>query len=118
MTTWKARRVGDRILCGRPELSRGYCSELIATVVTTASGHVTCALPGGLKQEPRGSNVWVPKARPKPGSHIIARGAQVGRHQHPGANRERIREDLLDPPFKRPCPVCNGLAEVTPDLLE
>ncbi len=70
-------------------------------------------LPGGLKQEPPNSNIWIPKSRSKPGSRFVAR---LGGSAH--GTRERVRQDLPDPPFWRACPVCNVLAEVTADLLE
>ena len=119
MTTWKARRVGDRILCGRPAPSRGYCSGLIAMVERFAMVERSeFALPFGLKEEPRGSHVWIPRARTqdragRPGHHQTWR--IFGRWYDRGASWDTT---AADPPFWRACPVCNVLAEVTADLLE
>jgi hypothetical protein len=127
MTTWKARRVGDRILCGRPAADGG-CRGEIATVVPSGRYIV---LPHGMVEDPPG--FWRLTARAQR-QLADARRRHVpdeqqrskGNVQHaitspsipPGGTRDA---PILAPPalpFRRRCPVCNVLAEVTADLLE
>jgi hypothetical protein len=125
VTTWKARRVGDRILCGRPAPDGG-CRGLIATVyhyrVPGILGEWRLAyLPFGLKEDPPGSSVWVLKERSR------TKGIREGRRGPTFLNGKIERGRKLAragdgrqayPPFWRACPVCNVRAEVTADLLE
>jgi hypothetical protein len=142
MTIWKARRVGDRILCGRPVPDRGYCNGLIADVTVTdafvrsiagpdlPTTPLTIAIPPeAMVEDPPGSRHYRLSARAK---------RQSERGGRPTANRGRDKPPYnfthvspahypletrasLSPipkvPWFRPCPVCNVLAEVTADLL-
>ena len=136
VTTWPARRVGNRILCGRPA-PNGGCRGEIARIRKTAGPHGTpgyrrdvapgqmtedIKLPFGLAEDPPGSGNWRLTRR-------AARRLSAGRKaftSHPRYPTE-ARADLWhdessvnDPPglpFRRPCPTCGVLALVTADLL-
>ncbi len=115
-TVWPARRVGWRILCGRPAPGRGFCSGEIATVeysldIDRATDE-TIVLDPGWTEDPPGSGTWRPTARAK---------RQLARGQIP--NNLRVDPSGFGPlktpalPWRRRCPVCAVLAEVTVDLL-
>jgi hypothetical protein len=109
MTTWPARRVGDRILCGRP-VPDGGCRGEIATVEIPTDGAPWFAIPIGFKEEPPGSHIWLPKRRTR---------KRAGRPMtFASGGRSYVHIPQASPPFWRACPVCNVLAEVTADLLE
>ena len=119
MTTWKARRVGDRILCGRPAPSRGYCSGLIATVDVPTITPPLVALPLGLMEELAGSHVWVPKARTRRHGAQPRNMTVRKRFQSNGVGHHLVISGVgAGLPFWRACPVCHVLAEVSADLLE
>jgi len=107
MTVWPARRVGDRILCGRPA-PNGGCRGEIATVFRLRDGlgeeaGQSVLMPSGITRAPDGE--WVRSAR-------ATRKRADGRKPEP-----RPHGLAAELPFRRRCPVCNVLAEVGPDLL-
>jgi hypothetical protein len=132
VTVWPARRVGDRILCGRPAPDGG-CRGEIATIVPSGRYPI---LPTGMVEDPPGSRFWRLTARAQrqiatlkaekreqlTGLGNIGRrttmAVQVGSL---GDNRMRPRDApvFLPPalPLRRRCPVCNTVAEVTASLL-
>jgi len=127
---WPARRVGDRILCGRPVPDRGYCGGLIATVNDTpvelleGRAHMLegprAELPWGMVRDRPGSHFWRPSNRAK---NQAARGQKAPGHAV-RASRAASRDGRLLPgnapalPWTRRCPECNVLVEVTAALLE
>jgi hypothetical protein len=135
MTEWHARRVGDRILCGRSTSNSGGCRGEIATISTTVGpvdrpgyreakrGELVeiVHLPLGLVEDPPGSGVWRATAR--------ARRRCILRPRYPFVDKDdyRRRGDgpdqsslVLPPalPLRRRCPVCDVTAIVEPNLLE
>ena len=111
---WPARRVGDRLLCGRP--CSPACRGEIARNVT--GGNVT--LPTGLVQEPPGSGTWVlnSRARRKLTDRFGPTGRKLGYFMKPNRDGPWMTDrQIAAVPFRRRCPVCNVLAEVTADLL-
>ncbi len=65
MTTWPARRVGDRILCGRKVAGRHVCQGELATVERLIAGsdarvaQTVITLPTGYVEDPPGSHHWL-----------------------------------------------------------
>ena len=140
-TVWPARRVGDRILCGRPAPDGG-CRGEIATVARRGQrpdgvtgtrreavdlgdlGQLptgwreveVVVLPSGMVEDPPGSGFWRPTAR--------ARG-QAARGQRPTGDvraeaARRPRGEIfgeVELPIRRACPVCNVIAAVGRDVI-
>ena len=127
---WLARRVGDRLLCGRPTPVSGGCRGEIAFIGRyddapigedgrdVGPGSATLPqLEDGMTEEPYGSHFWRVSKRAK---DLRARGQKVGLpvRLRPGEGRgTRSWRTTPDLPFQRACPVCNVVAEVTTDLL-
>jgi hypothetical protein len=109
MIVWPARRVGYRILCGRP-VPNGGCRGEIAWA-TNEGGAV---LPPGLKQDASGA--WVATARAE---RKHADGRAIKSVLRSPRTPESIgRAAATEVPFRRKCPTCGFLAEVTADLLK
>lgn len=120
---WPARRVGDRILCGRPTPLSGGCRGEIGLIVhydvsiddpRVLAGILTAAavtLEDGLVEDPHGSNIWRVSKRAK---DLRARGQKVGLPAERGKRLWRTEPAL---PFWRACPDCRVLSEVRSDLL-
>lgn len=112
MTTlivWPARRVGDRILCGRPPPPSGGCRGEIALVGRYDDVGEYAFIGSGMAEDPPGSNHW---RRTK--SH---RGAGVQRltlHMLGSGARSAVIPPM---PLWVRCPTCGDEAEVTADLL-
>ena len=132
MMTWPARRVGDRILCGRPAPDGG-CRGEIATVGRMVHedngpddpdrGRIEdrIVLPRGLTEDPPGSARWRWTAR---ASRARAAGRRPDpRFRNPEEDAPQAQRESLTGhraprlPLWRQCPVCNVLAEVSPDML-
>ena len=130
---WPARRVGDRLLCGRPAPDGG-CRGEIATIGRTVGsvdrpgypdvprGQIAeyVKVPGGMTDDPPGSGHWRPTAR---AARREAKGRRpaLAEPRWPPARWPDGPWTSLNPsalPFRRRCPVCNVLAIVTADVLE
>jgi hypothetical protein len=130
---WPVRRVGDRLLCGRPAPDGG-CRGEIATIGRTVGsveqpgypevprGQVAeyVKVPRGLTEDPSGSGYWRPTAR-------AARREAKGRRPALTEARWPSGDIALWPatsltrwalPLRRLCPVCNVLAIVTAEVLK
>lgn len=106
MTEWPARRVADRILCGRQVAGRYVCQGEIATV-GHAYGRDWARLPRGLYTEP-GSEPphWILQARVERGSPARPRRS---------CRSGRPPRDYGYPalPLTRDCPHCRSRNAVT-----
>lgn len=112
VTVWKARRVGQRILCGRPAPNGGCRGEL--ALVERRSGAITISGPAGLiihEPGPTSEVVILPLGmyEDPPGSHFWRPAVRVRRSR-------QVRAAAL--PFRRLCPTCRTVAEVDTSLLE
>ena len=128
MTEYLARRVGDRILCGRPAPDGG-CRGEIASFVPSGWYIV---LPHGMVEDPPG--FWRLTARAQRQLAEARRRHVPDEQQRSKGNIQRALTTQIPTawrgtrdapllqypalPFLRRCPVCNVLAKVTADLLE
>lgn len=136
VTRWPARRVGDRLLCGRPAPGRGYCAGEIATVrPVSRDGQIVdgATLGAGFAEDPPGSHHWRMTER----TAALADAAADARRGWRGSKSEKValrrfvRSRATGPfagdpglgilfpdlPWSRACPVCNVVAEVTDAVL-
>lgn len=136
MTTWPARRDGNRILCGRLVAGRHVCQGEVARVQLPGGDAETWKPDGsgkggeyiflmpGYKEVPRGSGNWIPNRR---GANMAARGQtptwrtslQVGQRDASRITKPPSTAALfpMQLPFTIPCPHCKCVAEVTSRLL-
>jgi len=109
---WPARRVGDRVLCGRQDAHSGryICQGEIGHIVPDplrryASGELV-GLPLGMKRASLGSTHWVPSARNKRGGSL--RTTRIPETEwHP----------VITYPWTRACPDCDVASIVMLDVL-
>jgi hypothetical protein len=110
---WPVRRVGDRILCGRPTPVSGGCRGEIATI---SDGRAV--LRWGMIEDPPASHVWRLSNRAK---DQAARGQKISGHAVRAMTAGRagtVQPHVPAMPWRRKCPTCNVLAEVTAAVLE
>jgi len=112
MTVWPARRLQGRLLCGRLVAGQYPCQGVIAWVAEDmVRNHAM--MPPGMVEDPPGSHFW------RQTSRAVRRAAEgVGpsrRHLPRGMGIDVLNEPAL--PWRRRCPHCRVLAEVTADLL-
>lgn len=106
-----ARRVGNSLLCGRPDRYRGHCGGLIAIVLEDAAGPGWTFLMLGMIEDPPGSHVWRLSNR--------AKKQRQGGQEAPGHSLRATRGPgvtgfrPVPMPWRRLCPDCLVLAEVT-----
>lgn len=130
MTGWPARRdrYGSRLLCGRPVPDRGYCGGEIARVESSVAlpdgaggwterpGGPFALLPWGMIEDPAGSHFWRLSNRAK---NQRDRGQKAPGHAARAAKGERrVAQTIPELPWRRLCPKCGVVAEVTAALLE
>lgn len=116
MTVWQARRSGaNRVLCGRMVGGRYVCQGDIAIVMGGAVWP-----PKGMVEEPPGSGFWRLTSR---AARKLAAGVQpyaqtMARHpdQRPD-NWESPAYTAPPLPWRRQCPHCGQLAEVSERVL-
>lgn len=127
MTTWKARRSGERLLCGKvhPLTGRFLCQGVITPLLPTTLPDVWLPnLPAGLtwgfdkvvrdRARARGMTGNDRPARLKPRYGFIKDG--VGARYVRDDTPPRIGARPV-PPWWRECPHCNELNEVTIEVL-
>ena len=105
-TIWPARRVNDRVLCGRMVDGRHVCQGEIGRIVRDPlarypSGELV-ALPAGMMAVALGSTHWVPNARGG------GRGRRLGAKWHP----------VIRYPWTRACSHCGCVARVDAVVLQ
>lgn len=102
-TVWPARRVGDRILCGRQVDGRYVCQGELAAVerplIIPGVNQEVITLPGGYTEDPPGSHHWRRTAR-------ATEQAKAGRT--PKGTRRSVRPPSAPPDPALPAPVARG----------
>jgi len=122
-TEWIARRVGDRILCGRQVDGRYVCQGELARVErlvagnSVRAGHEIITLPTGFVMDPPGSSHWRLTARSQ---RQQAAGRKPSHRREPGPDARigsapdvpRVLRGLPGPNWTRECPHCGCTARV------
>jgi hypothetical protein len=133
-TIWPARRVGDRILCGRRVAGRYVCQGQLASASTSAAGPRQVAFPSGFVEDPPGFMRLVPGVArrteegrlPNLGRKAIlrpvpARGkpSDLAKGSPEAFGRKAIRVRIVPTlPVRAKCPHCRTLAIVGAGLLD
>jgi len=113
---WPARRVGQRVLCGRMVDGQYVCQGELARieVIDPLGAPLT-----GPQQEPEPPSFWWPflesGAIESPAGHVRLRkraASKVAEGRQPVARRRGPRPTAPPPPWTRQCPHCNVLAVV------
>jgi hypothetical protein len=115
-TVWPARRVGNRILCGRQVDGRYVCQGVIA-FVTEDWVRVRVMLPPGMVEDSPGSHVWRQTSRA--GQRAADGRGSVRRHlPKEGTSPLPMNEPPI--PWRRSCPHpgCRCTALVDSAVLE
>lgn len=133
---WPARRVGDRILCGRPAPNGGCRGEIAIIGPVKSVGPAErpgypdapgdalterIQLPRGLTEDPPGSSMWRETAKAQR-RRLQGRVAPKRRDPSSGERSDAwpyTSSAFMVPalPLRRRCPTCGTLAEVTAALL-
>ena len=105
-TSWPARRIGDRIVCGRQVAARYVCQGDLATISGQGpDGTPIVLLDLGMVEDPLGSNHYRLSRR---GQRKVTEGRDP--EYHKGGRSVRVT-------WTRDCPHCKAVALVDVTLL-
>jgi hypothetical protein len=125
---WPARRVGDRILCGRKVADRYVCQGELAHIewpvlLPDMPAVEMITLPGGYTEDPPGSNHWRMTER---AVRQRARGRKpqgAKRNVRPAMTSDPnlpppVQRGFPGPEWTRECPHCACTARITSAVLD
>jgi hypothetical protein len=115
VTVWPARRVGNRILCGRPAPDGGCRGEIARALPGGRAGELQAPPPGGFVESPPGSGNWEP-GRTATDKMATGRAPTYRRKARTNVGVVHVRRQPTYP-WRRRCPTCGVTAEVSADLL-
>jgi hypothetical protein len=125
---WHARRVGNRIVCGRKVAGRYVCQGELADVERLIAGPdarvaaEVITLPAGYVMDPPGSGHWrlTARARDQAERNRQPRGIrrQTAGELGSAPGIPRVLRGLPGPDWTRECPHCGCTARVTSAVLD